>query len=638
MAIQYPKQTKVIKAPSKKNTAQTKSAELENIKLQIDELATKNQQTELATTEFADATQQIEEISSQVASNTTAIGTIQNAVGTNTQNISTLQSTKQNILTAGDNITIQNNTISATDTIYTAGNNITIDANNQISATNTTYTAGTGIDITNGVISATSSAGLSSVTASNVDSELATQGQVLTANGQGGATWQTASGGGGLTQEQETKLNDAYNYYISHIVEPDPYYSGLTPSEYPAGTIYKTYDEDIKRFNLQNSSSVNLPYTFFLAETGSSGTIRIEEKFKVLTTLSNVQIIIKLNDATIYSDVFIVDAINNENTFYREFTGLNFNQNAKGNKINITLNLQQASGTKTLVCTKQRIEIIGSNPEILTKICPFAVDSYNDRYYFSDCSNGTAKIANIKGTDLNNINNLIWTDTEVYAQYYRQVPMFDSYGSNYIVKEIANYQISYEGNNYVNTPSSSWTANITGLQIDYVHMGSSNGVNFIVCENLNQRIKTFRANMLSSNYTAGSGVVFNSVILSGVRALYTLDNKVPNVRLFTYIDENGNAYFKNTITANSGTNYLSLGSATYVNLYLTSFTSQNNYAFDIYLKRNGTFYKYSYTYNGSYTLNSSTEIGVYDYFFALPNNDYWVVKNGILSYHKLPNQ
>ena len=62
---------------------------------------------------------------------------------------------KQDVLTAGSNITITNNVISATDTTYTAGANITIN-NGEISATNTTYSAGTNISISSGnVISAT---------------------------------------------------------------------------------------------------------------------------------------------------------------------------------------------------------------------------------------------------------------------------------------------------------------------------------------------------------------------------------------------------------------------------------------------------------------------------------------------------
>lgn len=60
---------------------------------------------------------------------------------------------KQNTLTAGDNVSIEDDVISATDTTYTAGDNITIEGT-VISATDTTYTAGVGITIENNVISA----------------------------------------------------------------------------------------------------------------------------------------------------------------------------------------------------------------------------------------------------------------------------------------------------------------------------------------------------------------------------------------------------------------------------------------------------------------------------------------------------
>jgi hypothetical protein len=51
---------------------------------------------------------------------------------------------KQDALTAGSNIQISNNTISATDTTYTAGTNVQISAQNVISATDTTYSIMTG--------------------------------------------------------------------------------------------------------------------------------------------------------------------------------------------------------------------------------------------------------------------------------------------------------------------------------------------------------------------------------------------------------------------------------------------------------------------------------------------------------------
>lgn len=88
---------------------------------------------------------------------------------------------KQNILTAGNNIQISGDTISATDTTYTAGNNVDI-TNGVISATDTTYADFTGTDGT-----AAGSAGLVPAPATT------DAGKFLKADG----TWDTVGGGGG---------------------------------------------------------------------------------------------------------------------------------------------------------------------------------------------------------------------------------------------------------------------------------------------------------------------------------------------------------------------------------------------------------------------------------------------------------
>jgi hypothetical protein len=99
--------------------------------------------------------------------------------GTNVQINDNVISATDTTYSAGTNVQINDNVISATDTTYSAGNglnlngttfsvdtsvvqpkltagsNITIDASNVISATDTTYSAGTNVQINNGVISAT---------------------------------------------------------------------------------------------------------------------------------------------------------------------------------------------------------------------------------------------------------------------------------------------------------------------------------------------------------------------------------------------------------------------------------------------------------------------------------------------------
>lgn len=89
----------------------------------------------------------------------TTDATTKGYVDTQISSLSTsVSNTYQPKLTAGTNISINGNTISATDTTYTAGDNITI-TGNTISAIDTTYTAGSGISISaDGVISNTRSA------------------------------------------------------------------------------------------------------------------------------------------------------------------------------------------------------------------------------------------------------------------------------------------------------------------------------------------------------------------------------------------------------------------------------------------------------------------------------------------------
>lgn len=117
---------------------------------------------------------------------------------------------KQNILTAGNNIQISGDTISATDTTYTAGNNVDI-TNGVISATDTTYADFTGTDGT-----AAGSAGLVPAPATT------DAGKFLKADG----TWDTVGGGGGgptVVQTPGTSTTDVMSQNaVTGMVYADP--------------------------------------------------------------------------------------------------------------------------------------------------------------------------------------------------------------------------------------------------------------------------------------------------------------------------------------------------------------------------------------------------------------------------------
>lgn len=92
--------------------------------------------------------------------------------------VDTLLAGKQDTLTAGSNITIENDVISATGTTYTAGANIQISPENVISATDTTYTHFTGA-----TSSADGTAGLVPAPVAGDDTKFLS----------GDGTWQTVS-------------------------------------------------------------------------------------------------------------------------------------------------------------------------------------------------------------------------------------------------------------------------------------------------------------------------------------------------------------------------------------------------------------------------------------------------------------
>ena len=138
--------------------------------------------------------------------------------------------------TAGENVTIVNDVISATDTTYTAGDNVQIE-NNVISATDTTYTAGDNIDITNDIISATYTAG-DNVTITDgeisVDMSKAKLLEIL-----------------GYTDQTITKTDLSGNTVTMHVlgyieeqeVEPPYELLNIEGGTYPSGTTFAVENE-----------------------------------------------------------------------------------------------------------------------------------------------------------------------------------------------------------------------------------------------------------------------------------------------------------------------------------------------------------------------------------------------------------
>ena len=768
--ITYPKQTAVKKTSFKKTKEVSQNTAIFEIKQQIDELETsalnQNQKTDVL---------QEDQTTFEQNSNT-RLTAAENQITANKNNITNLQSTKQNVLsfdntptigsanpvtsggvysalsekqnvlTAGSNITInQQNVISATDTTYTAGTGIAIDQNNKISTTvdasglqtqitnlgtskqdkltagagisinaqnvisatgggagtidesptqnsqnavssggvytalankqdrltmdlnpapdslhpvssggvynalsnkQDVLTAGTGITIDqNNVISTTGgSGGISSVTAGDVDSESATTGQVLTADGNGGASWQTpASGGGGgdvstITAQVNQNTTDI-NYLKQYVCGPDPYYTGKTPTDYPADTILQTYDTTEINFEKSVTTAVlTSPKVYFCCEAQSTGTIKFYNKIYFTGTVASVMVKYYLNDVEIRSQQVDVLNLNEEVDVNQTFYDLNFNTEDKGNVFYATFQVISSSASKQLHLCNQKIEIFAPNADIINKICPFNVVHLDGYYHLSDCTTGYVKTAVIPAQSMYNMDNLQWTTTSTPALNY--LPCFGVIGNGvYVVGNQITLTLKNDLVYTVACPSLniSKAANANIIYMDWRPTINTNA--YFASANPSSRTYTYSYN--TGNNTLGAYAAPNTgaTVIKYIASRFSFNQlslsslPIPTIT----IDNNGTAKLFNST---NDTNSLTLGYYTDATICITSATSSSEYALDCYLKKFDKIIKKSFIYksSGGFTLQSEVEMGSYDKFYLMTNNDYFVVKNDQLMYYRLAYQ
>ena len=679
MNIKYPRDSKILHP---KNTKKINKIDAENYKkttelqLNLDELQTKVNGLNQTVDAVSQSTQNLDDALTQISTNTAGISTLsqsvttlqtvvstnsqnisnlqstvgtnsqnitalQTSVGTNTNNISALQTGKQDKLTAGTNVTIDaNNVISATGgSNYTAGTNVTIN-NGVISATDTIYTAGTGIDITNGVISATSGGGLSSVTASNVDSELATQGQVLTANGQGGATWQNASGGGGdftTLTAQVTQNTSDIDYLKRYVVAPDPYYTGNTPSDYTSGSIFQTYDCYERTLNMSTQlNALKLPVIYFCTEVNSCANITIDVSYKLETNVANLIFKVYYNGVEISSETVLPQNVDTEYHYIKTFYDLTTNQSQRGNNIYIEVGLERNGITKTLYIKNLKGEIIAPNIEFLSKICPFDVIHIKDTYYASDCLSGYAKLAIINQNNIYNIDNLQWTNTNVEANNFIVTNNCLSFQGTYSVNQLGYFSNS-KRNTFVtglldNSQSKEFATTVA--QVDY-KQSLSTSINFLCYKTDLSTMLNYFYETNNNQLTYNTALTINGLKVVCARFAFNIFNYSNVAKCYLTIDQNGLMTFHYNNTSTAARYHTAIDYCCDATLYVSNHTNDGEYDIEIYYKRfdKMLYKKYRCTY-GTLSLLQSYEIGNYDKYFKMPNNDYFVVKNNQLLYFK----
>lgn len=431
----------------------------------------------------------------------------------------------------------------------------------------------------------------------------------------------------------QTKYNALQQQMERYLTPPDPYYIGKTFTDYPAGTIWQTYDYDERFYAFEDSTSITTPTLYFTSEQASTGTIKLTQKFSVNDT-GTITIKVYLNGELIGEQDYSTQA-DTEHLFEFELTDCNFNQESTANNIYTTFNYSTIR--KTMKLTYQKVEVISPNARFISKNCPFDAYYFDGVYYLTDCTGGTLKTAQIEANEMHNMDNLTWTETNIPAVeciihatyqhdstfqyhpdklYYFRKTFDEKYyvgdltdGISLYLKDAkqldsyvnANSSMSFAGTRYNNeygvfciyTPG---TTNISAIQIDKTVSGYS-------------------------RYSAAKAIVpkhYNTSTPIAIRQ----DNEANTI--IGYICDA-------TVPILSGIN---------CTLIVCELTKTYNYTVNAYIKHCDKIIKQKIkcTSQTTFEILSTTEFGTYDKVFEMPNNDFFAVKNNKLHYFKMAEE
>ncbi len=422
---------------------------------------------------------------------------------------------------------------------------------------------------------------------------------------------------------------------MSTLVNEDTNYSGKSFSDYPAGTIIKTYDVDERILNMTHTSGLTLPKIYFCSEAGSAGQIKVHIEFKILNNACDALISTYLNGSQICQETFEVE--NTDTTYIYEKTfSQNFNETEKGNNIYVKFALESSVSGKSIVVTKQKIEILSPNADIINKLCNFDVVCLADgKYHIADCTSGIAKIAEIEPQNMNNATVLDFESTNIETYDYRFASNYKEYSGTYLYDKLGFRYISKVNKVYYDIGNT----NLKNMDANNFYMDWLDGIdernNFIVCDITNNCIKYLYYNGASNDSATTSNIKNRNFIkCSGVRFLhgkYTTQTGI--AKSFVTIDKNGKVNFFKSI--HEVVDSIDLGYGSDATICLSEFNSFADYKYDIYIKHFDKIIKKTISYiNYSPQLTSTIEIGAYEKFFEMPNNDYFVIKNNELKYYK----
>lgn len=412
----------------------------------------------------------------------------------------------------------------------------------------------------------------------------------------------------------------------------DPTYIGKSYSDYPAGTILKTYDKLERNLDMNSKSTLTSPKTNFTAEVGSVGKIGITIKFKQTIIASKVLLKIYLNESILYENIFDIELLNNNLVFSKEFLDVNYNTESKNNCIYFTLENQGSTNSNNVNLNYLCLEIFGPNADIISRPCPFDVVYANGKYYLTNCSDGVLKTAIINEDEITKIDDVVWQSTEQLAEECKITFSTQKYNNTYVL--VDPYYCKLKPNNYYyfGTLDEEYVEVKTLSSVDGAFYNNTNP-HFIVCKNgtsvtrgyidLSKKSFSMAVGATNVEHIKVAGSKCNKIVCSGSLTIINI-----------IITPSGEVQFRPSHTSSS---YVSLGYGSDASIVLTSYKNASVHTSAVFVKRFDKIIRYdiSTDYDSS-EITKITEIGSYEKFFLMPNNDYFAIKNNQLFYYKIP--
>lgn len=442
-----------------------------------------------------------------------------------------------------------------------------------------------------------------------------------------------------LTKKHNTDISDLQRQ-IEILKQPvDTSYHPKSYSDFPAGTIIKSYDFFEMEMDTSEVGTLNLPIVCFCAEAGSEGTIKIKFNYKFAIDNLELLITITLNGENLCQDRVKVENATEWQTYQKPLDNIELNKTAKANMIKIVC---QPSSSRAFSVNYVKVELFAPNADLINKQTPYDVEIIDGYYYITDCSTGTAKVAKAKFEDVKNIDALQFETTTFKAKQLIVGQKCKSYNMTYVLDDI--YYIYRGWDNHVHSYSFALGNDyrITDQFISFDWIPRRNTALNMSMANTQNDARAMTLTSSNNNYTtyAMQNSPKNFAISHAIKLFTSIVEHVDYRFPLALVDLNGEVWLYNTYNADRKT--ISLGYGTNVRAYLKNYKNENSYDLTVFVTKFDKIVNYDITFlktaDTPYVINSTTEIGSYDDYFEGANNDYFVVKGGKLQHYLKPTE